>query len=212
MAMTRIKEHREAAGLRQEQLAEAVGVSVSQISRFERGEREPRLNEIIKIGQRLGVRVAVLIGEEDEPAPVAVIGKISAGGSIDTSREHLDEIEPLYQIEAPFDIGDDVVAYEVDGVSMWPRYDPKDIVICSRQARDVKALIGFEAAVATEDGRYYLKRILKGSRIGLYNLESHNAEPIRDVGVLRANEVITVIRACQVRTLTSAITRSRSSG
>ena len=84
---------------------------------------------------------------------------------------------------------------------MWPRYDPKDIIICSRRGQDVKALIGFEAAIATEDGRHYLKRVMKGSRAGLYNLESHNVEPLRDVGVFWASEVITVIRAGQVRTL-----------
>jgi len=203
MAKTYIREYREAAGVSQEQLADAVGISVSQISRIERGEREPRLDEVLRVSHRLGVAVAVLIGEDDEPAPVPVIGKISAGGSIDTSTEQFGEAEPLFEIEPPFPMPSDVIALEIDGISMWPRYDAGDVIIVSRHAQDLKTLIGFEAAVATESGERYLKRIVKGTRAGYHNLESHNAPVIPDVRITWASEVITVVRASQVRKITA---------
>lgn len=202
MAKTRIKEYREAANLSQEQLADAVGLSISQISRFESGDREPRVDEMIRIGHRLNVPVAVLIGEDDEPEPIPVIGRISAGGTIDTSSEQIDAAQPLYEVELPFALPVDAVAFEISGESMWPRYDSGDVIVCSRHGGDIKPLIGWEAAVATEDGARYLKRILEGTRRGHFNLESHNAQPIRDVRIVWASEILTVIRASQVRKIT----------
>ncbi|RYE81115.1 MAG: helix-turn-helix domain-containing protein [Hyphomicrobiales bacterium] len=199
MARTRIREFREQAEVSQEQLADAVGISVSQISRIERDEREPRLDEIMKISHRLGVAVAILIGEEDEPDPVPVVGRIGAGGSIDTSTEQFDLASPLYEIEPPFSLPDDALALEIYGESMWPRYDHGDVIIVSMHGSDIKSVIGFEAAVATEEGKRYLKRVIEGSRRGLFNLESHNAPAMRDVKVTWVSEVITVVRASQVR-------------
>jgi transcriptional regulator with XRE-family HTH domain len=199
MARTRIREFREQAEVSQEQLAEAVGISVSQVSRIERDEREPRLDEIIKISHRLGVPVAVLIGEDEEPAPVPVVGRIGAGGSIDTSTEQFDLAHPLFEIEPPFALPADALALEIHGESMWPRYDHGDVVIVSMHGSDVSGVIGFEAAVATDEGKRYLKRVIEGSRRGLFNLESHNAPVMRDVRVTWVSEVITVVRAAQVR-------------
>ena len=45
--------------------------------------------------------------------------------------------------------------------------------------------IGWEAAVRTADGKRYLKRIQRGATSGTFDLESHNAAPIRE----RANRM-----------------------
>jgi transcriptional regulator with XRE-family HTH domain len=199
MAKTRIREFREAAKVSLEDLSDSVGISVSQISRIEREEREPRLDEMIKIGHRLGVAVAVLIGEDERSLTVDVVGRIAAGGVIDTSSEQIGEAAPLYEVELPFPLPEDAIAFEISGISMWPRYDDGDVIVCSRHGGDIKPMIGFEAAVATDGGARYLKRIIEGTRRGLFNLESHNAEPIRDVRIVWASEILTVIRRSQVR-------------
>ena len=46
---------REQAGITLEQLSDDVGVSVSQLSRFESGDREPRVDELLRIAARLRV-------------------------------------------------------------------------------------------------------------------------------------------------------------
>lgn len=56
----KLKAAREAAGISQEALAADVGLSASQISRFESGERDPRDTELALIAHRLGVRVVDL--------------------------------------------------------------------------------------------------------------------------------------------------------
>lgn len=46
---------REQAGITLEQLSDDVDVSVSQLSRFESGDREPRVGELLRIAARLRV-------------------------------------------------------------------------------------------------------------------------------------------------------------
>jgi transcriptional regulator with XRE-family HTH domain len=71
MAKTKVKTPRrnlqaarKAAGLSQEALAAEVGVSPSQISRFEAGERDPKDTELALIAHRLGVSISELIDSE----------------------------------------------------------------------------------------------------------------------------------------------------
>lgn len=206
---TRIKEYRERAKLSQEQLADAVGLSVSQISRFESGEREPRINEMISIGAKLNVPVGVLICEDEQPKPVLVIGRISAGGAIDTSTEQRVEGEEQSFIHVPDLLVDDPIAYEVVGDSMLPRYEAGDVVVVSERGVDPFEAIGHEAAVATPDGARYLKMVDEGSRPRLFDLRSHNAPTIRNVRLEWASSVVHVIRAPHVRRTTRSAKRQR---
>ena len=82
---------------------------------------------------------------------------------------------------------------------MWPRYDPGDVIICWRQGTNVDEVVGWEAAVRTTDGKRYLKRIQRGGFSGTFNLESHNAAPIRGVQIEWAAEIKGVVRTGQWR-------------
>ncbi|HET6377928.1 MAG TPA: S24 family peptidase [Methylocella sp.] len=134
-----------------------------------------------------------------EPAPgnrVRVAGRIGAGAEI---LPEFEQVPPdgLYEIEVPFPIPPGAIAFEVEGDSMWPRYDPGDVVICWRQGNDAHEVIGWEAAVRTSDGKRYLKRIQKGAVSGTFDLESHNAPPIRGVQIDWAAEIKGVVRSGQ---------------
>ena len=202
---TRIKEFREAANMSQEDLADAAGVSISQISRFENGSREPRLHEIVSIGAKLNVPVGVLIGEESEPEPVEIVGRISAGGAIDTSTEQAGP-DPFGFVHVPDLLVRDPIAYQVIGDSMIPRYEDGDVIVVSRGGIDPLDAVGQEAAVATPDGSRYLKMVEEGSRPRLFDLRSHNAPTIRNVRLEWASSVVHVIRAPHVKKA-SKITR-----
>ncbi len=52
---------RSAQGYSQEDLAERTGLHASEISRLERGAREPRLGTIVKLARGLGVSVERLV-------------------------------------------------------------------------------------------------------------------------------------------------------
>ena len=64
----RLRQHREAAGLTQEQVAHAIGVAKSTVTGYEKDHREPDVIKIAKLAQLLNVSGDELIGIE-KPAP-----------------------------------------------------------------------------------------------------------------------------------------------
>jgi hypothetical protein len=138
------------------------------------------------------------IGDSTPGNLVQVVGRIGAGAEILPEFEQIPP-EGLYEIEVPFPIAHDAIAFQVEGDSMWPRYDPGDVIICWRQGTNVDEVIGWEAAVRTTDGKRYLKRIQRGGSSGTFDLESHNAAPIRGVRIEWAAEIKGVVRSGQWR-------------
>lgn len=200
----RIREIRDEQGLTIEILAERTGLSVSYVSRIEKGERNLSVKNMNLFADALMVDKRELLHPTEERGNVvAVMGRIGAGAEILPDDEQIPP-EGLYEIETPFPIPEDAIAFEVSGESMWPRYDPGDIVICWRQGVHVDDILGWEAAVKTADGKRYLKRVLKGSMAGTYDLESHNAAPIRSVRLVWTASVQSVIRSGQWRKLSVA--------
>ena len=62
----RIKALREAAGMSQQALAVAAGLSVSVVSQLEQGtKRDPRLSTVQALARALGVDIRELAGEEE---------------------------------------------------------------------------------------------------------------------------------------------------
>jgi hypothetical protein len=135
-------------------------------------------------------------GDPESGNRVRVVGRIGAGAEIQPEFEQVPP-ESLYEIEVPFPVSTDAIAFQVEGDSMWPRYDPDDVIICWRQGSNAEDLIGWEAAVRTADGKRYLKRIQRGAASGTFDLESHNAAPIRSVRIEWAAAIKGVVRSGQ---------------
>lgn len=197
---------RAAMEITQEQLAEYVGLSVSQISRFENGEREPRLEEAQKIADVLHLALADILPDENGviqfdhtkkllPSPnrgrpargkVPVVGIVSAGPHAEIS------FEPglLGFVAPPPRYGKNTVAVEVRGTSIrgygedgwFVYYDDKRPTIESH-------MIGQLCVVGLEDGRTMVKIPYQGRKPGHFDLESTHAETLRDVRVIWAARV-----------------------
>lgn len=175
----------------------------------------PTVETIRKIAMALDVSpewLAYGLGPGPSDAPVGstlgVIGYIAGGGSIDTSSEQINHADPIFEVRVPFPVPEDALAFQIKGPSMWPRYDDGDVIICSRFSEHPDGVIGFPAGVETADGSRYLKRVLNGSRPGLYHLESYNAPLMTDVQVVSFSSVIAVIPASQVKTVTDHVRRN----
>lgn len=171
------------------------------------------LKRAVKSGDRRGITTETLIalapvlkttaawllegvGEPGTGMLAKVVGKIGAGSEILPEYEQIPP-DGLFEITVPFPIPEDTIAFEVEGDSMWPRYDSGDVIICWKQSEDAEMVLGREAAVRTSDGRRYLKRVRRGAVPGTYDLESHNAEPIRGMEIAWAAAVQAVVRSGQ---------------
>lgn len=201
----RVREIRKDKSLTIEELAEATGLSVSYVGRLENGERNLSVKNMNLFADALGVEPQELLSVSRTKSTnvVSVMGRIGAGAEIMPEEEQIPP-EGLYEIETPFPIPEDALAFEVHGESMWPRYDDGDIIICWRQGILAEEVLGWEAAVRTATGRRYLKRVLKGADQGTYDLESHNAPPIRGVRLEWVAAIQSVIRSGQWKKLTPA--------
>ena len=117
----RIKSARKAKGLTQKQLAEAVGVVTGTIQQYELGKRQPRIEQIEKIAEILGVSLSDLIGfseflEDSQRAHIKnkivdtaeVFSKLSLSeqvqliSSLSLTLDYIDRISPDEQREKAF--------------------------------------------------------------------------------------------------------------
>lgn len=201
----RIRELRDERELTIEDLSESTGLSVSYVSRLESGERNLSVKNLNLFAHALNVSPQEILAEVEPKSRnvIAVMGRIGAGAEIMPDEEQIPP-EGLYEIETPFPIPEDALAFEVSGESMWPRYDEGDIIICWRQGVVVEEVLGWEAAVKTASGQRFLKRVLRGSEPGTFDLESHNAPPIRGVSIAWVAAIQSVIRSGQWKKLTPA--------
>lgn len=56
-----VKRARSEAGMTQEQVADASGIHVTEVSRIERGLRDPRISTVLKLADALGVPASRLV-------------------------------------------------------------------------------------------------------------------------------------------------------
>jgi transcriptional regulator with XRE-family HTH domain len=68
----RVRQLREAAGLSQQALATAAGLSISVVTHLEQGKKaDPRISTVAALAGALGVTVDRLLAEADEPTAPA---------------------------------------------------------------------------------------------------------------------------------------------
>ena len=73
--MQRLKELRKEKKLLQKDVASAVNHSITCISDWERGKREPSIDDLIRLADFFGVSIDYLVGREEEDGVVIVFGK-----------------------------------------------------------------------------------------------------------------------------------------
>jgi phage repressor protein C with HTH and peptisase S24 domain len=186
-------------------LAKSVNLSDSFVRDIIRGKtRAPAADNLDAIARALKTTSDYLLGktdqaEGDEPTTswVPLMGEIGAGAEISPEFEQVPE-EGIEQIEVPFPLPADMVAFRVKGDSMLPRYDEGDVVVVWReQRRGTDSFYGEEVAVRTRAGQRYLKTLMRAPK-GV-NLISWNARPIEGVDLVWIGEIYVTVRASQFR-------------
>jgi phage repressor protein C with HTH and peptisase S24 domain len=164
-------------------LAKAAGLGETAIRDiFDDRRNDVRASTLVKLADYFSVTVDELAGRE----PVALVGKIGAGGSVIYEEMNDPEIVP----RPPLGTGP-MVALQVQGDSMLPKYESGDIIYIQRDplVALMPEYLGKYCAVRLADGATFLKILSPGSEPGKYTLRSLNAADMENVEVVWATPV-----------------------
>jgi repressor LexA len=170
-------------------LATAMGVRPGAVSEILSGIRLIKASEIAPIMEYLGLN------------SVPIMGRVGAGAVIEPENEQVPP-EGLGEVELPFPISEEIVAFEVAGDSMLPKYENGDIIVVYREQRHpLTSFYGEEAAVRLKSGERYLKTIERGKSQNVVNLTSFNAKPINGVKLEWIGEICLTLPRGQIERL-----------
>ena len=201
-AFEQLKQMRERAGLTQDDLAKLAGTSQPQVRRLESGERELTVPWARRLAPHLGVTAADIVFPDTAKRAMTlnIVGRVGAStdGHVVQESDH----GPFGQIQAPIGARGTEAVVEVDGHSMGI-YAPDGSLILYEKREDPPQdnMLGEVCVVGLPDGRVLVKRLLRGSRRGLFDLESVVGETMRDQRVNWAAVVLVVVHPKQAKRL-----------
>jgi phage repressor protein C with HTH and peptisase S24 domain len=88
--------------------------------------------------------------------------------------------------EAPPGLSGDWVAYRVEGDSNYPAYQDQDVLYVPRRPGRPADYLNRECLVTMPDGERFVRRILRGTRAGLFVLIGFNNPPMIDIEIVAA--------------------------
>jgi repressor LexA len=167
-------------------LAQAMGVRPGAVSEILSGIRLIKASEIEPITEYLGLNA------------VPIMGRVGAGAVIEPENEQIPP-EGLGDVELPFPISAETIAFEVAGDSMLPKYENGDVIVVYREQRHpLASFYGEEAVVRLKTGQRYLKTIERGKAANTVNLTSFNAKAINGVKLEWIGEICVTLPRGQI--------------
>lgn len=131
----RFKEIREESEVTLEALADMVGISISQLSRFESGDREPRVRELLRVADALKRSWRDFIdGEDGSERLVPLLSWVSAGKLQRAPTVEVLE-DALGLLRVPGLPDGDWIALKVDGTSMDRISPPESTIFVNRKEK-----------------------------------------------------------------------------
>lgn len=168
----------EAEGIDQSELARSLRITSSSVNQWLNLGRIPRFERLQEIASLLNVDVYWLFtGREPpgKPIEIPLVGHVYAGDEFDpievpTKGEELEMV--------PADFGPSPIAVEVRGDSMLEVYRPGDRLMGPRHTdKEIVAhCINRDCFVKTSSGRGYIKKLVRGTKTGVYTLRSYNKD------------------------------------
>lgn len=186
----RLRERLRQIGWTQTELARRSGVSKELVRKYASGAVDnPRGDILPKLAKALNVTTIYLEhGVQLKKMSIPVVGYVGAGERFfpETLRGETIEIQ---------DEDLELFAVTVRGNSGLPVYKPGEVVVCSRAAgASENQFLNNDCVVSLGTGEAYLKKVIRGGRIGTYTLISYNAEAIENVVLEWVAPVVMVLR------------------
>jgi repressor LexA len=167
----------------------------SMINKILKGRRDVSASEMMEISEITGFPLPT--EATGSPGDIPVMGFLGAGAEIQPDFEQVPP-EGLYQVNLPFPLPAEMIAFEVRGDSMLPVYkDGHVIVVYKESHRPLHSFYGEDAAVKTSDGRRFIKTIQRGTN-GNVNLFSFNAPLMEDVRLEWIGEIFVAMPRAQI--------------
>jgi transcriptional regulator with XRE-family HTH domain len=194
----RLAEIRKGTEHTQDTAAVAMGMSLGGYRKLEYGERRLKLEQIKAAASAFGVQPSDIV--DPKVTILDIVGRVGAS----TDGEIIQDTDqgPFAQIEAPIGASGDEAVVEVSGHSMGI-YAPDGSLILydSRHNPPHEDMLGEVCVVGLPDGRILVKRLLRGSKRGLFDLESLVGDTLRDQRVEWAAVVQIVVHPRHARRL-----------
>lgn len=181
------------AGTNTKRVSEQAGVTYTTLASFVQGDTRSLKGETEqKIAQAFEEPAEAIFGGGHGEVLVRIIGRVGANPDDEIVMTSAHEI---FDFALPPPGGtSDSVALEVKGHSMRGYADDGSLIYFEIQRTPpTPDMLGAICIVETEDGRVLLKRLLRGSGPGLYDLESANGPAIPDVRLRWAAEPTAII-------------------
>jgi transcriptional regulator with XRE-family HTH domain len=188
----RIKALRKELGLTQTQFATAVETTQSAVSKWERRDEMPSDVFVEKIAVLTGTTAGYIrYGDAYQRRRVPIIGSVGAGGAILADAVLTESIDSLL---VPSLVPYDAVGLIVRGDVLFPEVDDATVLIYRRDAPFEEApCLGKRCIVELTDGRFLVKRIVRGSALARYTLLSTNVPALTDVEIAWAAPILAYI-------------------
>lgn len=181
-----LKKLRESRKWTQGQAADAMGVSFGQYVKLERGERRLTQEYIQQAAKAFDVVPAAILSAR---TTVPVLGYVGAGAA---AHYYVDAGDALDEVPMPVGGNDNTVALEIKGDSLGPFFNQWLVYYDERRDPPTMDLIGNLCVVETIEGKILVKKLMRGSRPGLYHLLSQTESPIEDQELVWAARVTTM--------------------
>lgn len=187
-----------AMGTNTRQVAQKSGVPYTTLASFIQGDTQSlkgENEELIAGAYGLSATEIFAGGTSGFVPIIGFVGADTEGTVIFATGQESGDLVPL-----PPGGGDESRALEVRGHSGGD-FAPNGAIVYFDDQRQPPTpdMIGYPCVVETEDGRVLLKRLLNGSRAGLYDLESRNGPTLSDVKIRWAAEITYVAQPKQAR-------------
>lgn len=164
----------------QDQAAQAMNVSRGQYIKLERGERRLTADYIARAAHAFQVKEAEVIARKET---VQVVGYVGAGS---TAHYYVDPEGSLDEVPMPEGGSETTVALEVRGDSLGSFFNTWLVYFDEVRNPVTPDLIGKLVVCELINGKVLVKKLMRGSRPGTFNLLSQTESPIEDAELVWA--------------------------